>query len=47
MIGTPNTWGVVLLMVGVFAACILWATSGSTSRHDSEEQDLQATGKSS
>jgi hypothetical protein len=47
MVATPNTWGVVLLMAGVFAACILWATHGVTGRHDSEEQDLQAPGKSS
>jgi hypothetical protein len=47
MVATPNTWGVVLLFVLLFAACILWATHGATGRHDSEEQDLGATGKSS
>jgi hypothetical protein len=45
MVGTPNTWGVVLLFAIVFAAAILWATRGTTSRHDSQEEDLQAIGK--
>jgi cbb3-type cytochrome oxidase subunit 3 len=47
MIGTPNTWGVVVLFVLVFVASILWATHGTAGRHDSEEEDLQAIGKSS
>jgi len=47
MIATPNTWGVVVLFVGVFAAAILWATHGTTGIHDSEEEDLQAPGKPS
>jgi hypothetical protein len=47
MVATPNTWGVVLLFLGLFAACIGWATHGVTGRHDSEEEDLQAMGKSS
>lgn len=47
MVATPNTWGVVLLFVGLFAACIGWATRGTTGLHDSEEEDLQAPGKPS
>ncbi len=48
MVATPNTWGVVVLLVVVFAACILWATGGTIGgRHDSEEEDIQAVGKSS
>ena len=47
MATTPNTLGVMLLMGGVFFACILWATHGIPGMHDSEEEDLQSTGKSS
>lgn len=47
MVSTPNTWGVLLLFAAIFLACILWATHGATGMHDSEEEDLQATGKSS
>lgn len=47
MVGTPNTVGVVLLFVGVFLGCIFWATHGSTGIHDSQEEDLQSTGKPS
>lgn len=45
MVATPNTWGVVLLFVILFVACIIWATHGTTGRHDSQEEDLQAIGK--
>ncbi|HTV81050.1 MAG TPA: hypothetical protein VME18_00245 [Acidobacteriaceae bacterium] len=47
MVATPNTWGVMLLFLGIFLTCIVWATHGSPGMHDSEEEDLQATGKSS
>lgn len=47
MVATPNTLGVVVLFLVTFFSCILWATHGATGVHDSEEEDLQATGKSS
>lgn len=48
MVATPNTLGVVVLFVVTFLGCILWATHGDTgTHHHGEEEDLQATGKSS
>jgi hypothetical protein len=47
MVGTPNTWGVVLLLAVVFVGCILWATRGSAKTHHSEEEEVQQAGKSS
>lgn len=45
MVSTPNTWGVVLLFVVVFLACILWATHGHTAEADHESQDGPPPGK--
>ncbi|HEY6445807.1 MAG TPA: hypothetical protein VIY53_05055 [Acidobacteriaceae bacterium] len=45
MVGTPNTIGLVLLLIVVFLACILWATGGHTADADPEEEDVQTPGK--
>jgi hypothetical protein len=45
MVATPNSWGVVLLFVGVFLGCILWATHGHTANADPEEEDIETPGK--
>lgn len=42
---TPSTLGVLMLFIGVFLACILWATHGHTADADSEEQDIAKPGK--
>ncbi len=47
MVGTPNTWGLLLLFVAVFLVCILWATHGRTATADSEEEDVLKPGKDS
>lgn len=47
MAGTPNTIGLILLLVVVFLACILWATHGHTATADSEEEDVGTPGKTS
>lgn len=43
MIDTPNTIGLLLLMIGVFVGCILWATRGHTS--DATNEDLSVVAK--
>lgn len=47
MAGTPNTIGLILLLVVVFFTCILWATHGHTADADSEEQDVGTPGNDS
>jgi len=47
MTGTPNTLGLILLFIAVFAGCILWATHGHTATADPEEEDAQTPGKTS
>lgn len=47
MDATPNTLGVGLLLVVTFFGCILWATHGVPTSHDSEEEDFQKPGTAS
>ncbi len=47
MAGTPNTIGLILLLVVVFLACILWATHGHTATAEPEEEDVGTPGKTS
>lgn len=47
MVGTPNTIGLILLLVVLFLASILWATHGHTAHADTEEQDVGMPGKTS
>jgi hypothetical protein len=47
MAGTPDTIGVMLLLVVVFPGCLLWATCGHTVAADTEEQDVGTPGKDS
>lgn len=47
MIATPNTWGVVLLFVVLFAACILWATRCVPDTYEVEKEEMGTPGKSS
>jgi hypothetical protein len=47
MIETPNTIGVLLLLVVIFLSCILWATRGRSATSDPEEEDVGTPGKTS
>jgi hypothetical protein len=47
MVHTPNTIGLLLLLVAVFLACLLWATHGHTAHADPEEEDVQKPGQMS
>ncbi|MGA7521460.1 MAG: hypothetical protein WBW84_03205 [Acidobacteriaceae bacterium] len=40
MVLTPNTVGVVLLFIGVFLGCILWATHGQQATHSVERDKI-------
>jgi hypothetical protein len=44
MVHTPNTVGLLLLLVAVFFSCILWATHGHAADADPEEEDTQTPG---
>jgi len=47
MVATPNTWGVVLLFVGLFVACIAWATRHVPDTYEVEKEEEGVPGKPS
>jgi hypothetical protein len=44
MAGTPNTLGLILLLIVVFLACILWATHGHTATTEPEDENAHSPG---